>query len=130
MKPGMITCLSVLALALAVGCNKPTTESNVKVSPSPAATATPDKFASARANYAKDCVECHGAQGQGGPVTVDKVKLKVPSLTEGHALKHTDEDFVDQIKDGGDGMPKFKDKLSAQEIDDLVRFIRQEIQKR
>ena len=123
--------LVILGLTLGVlivsGCSQPGGESVNKPAP-PAATATPDEFASARINYAKDCVNCHGSKGEGGAVTVDNVKLKVPSLTEGHALKHVDEDFVEQIEKGGDGMPKFKDKLSPDEINALVRFIRREIQ--
>jgi len=98
-------------------------------SASPAATATPDEFAFARANYARDCAACHGDEGKGGVVkTTEGAKLKVPSLIEGHALKHLDEDYVDQIENGGDGMPKFKDKLKADEINALVRFIRHEFQ--
>ena len=96
--------------------------------PAAKATATPDEFASARVNYAKHCVECHGAQGEGGLKTVDKVRLKVPSLSEGHALKHTDEDFVEQIVKGGDGMPEFKSKIPPPEITLLVRFVRHEFQ--
>jgi mono/diheme cytochrome c family protein len=130
----MKSCAFVLAVTLGFlvsGCGKSGNENignSQTAAPSPKATATPDQFANTRVIYAKDCVECHGAEGHGGAVTVDKVKLKVPSLTEGHALKHRDEDFVDQIENGGDGMPKFKDKLSATEIDDLVRFVRHEFQ--
>jgi mono/diheme cytochrome c family protein len=124
--------LAILGLTLVTlivsGCGQPGGESVNKPAPGPAATATPDEFAAARINYAKDCVNCHGPKGEGGAVTVDNVKLKVPSLTEGHALKHVDEDFVEQIEKGGDGMPKFKDKLSPDEINALVRFIRREIQ--
>jgi mono/diheme cytochrome c family protein len=97
-------------------------------SPAAKATATPDEFASARANFAKHCVACHGAEGEGGVKTVDDKKLKVPSLSTGHALKHTDEDFVEQIMKGGDGMPEFKDKLSPDEINLLVRFVRHQFQ--
>ena len=96
--------------------------------PAPKATATPDEFAFARANYAKHCFECHGTEGEGGIKTVDNKRLKVPSLREGHALKHSDEDFVEQIVKGGDGMPAFKDKLSPEEIKALVRFVRHEFQ--
>jgi len=92
------------------------------------ATATPDEFASARANFAKHCVACHGAEGEGGVKTVDEKKLKVPNFSSGHALKHTDEDFVEQIMKGGDGMPEFKDKLSADETHALVHFIHHEFQ--
>ena len=96
--------------------------------PAAKATATPDEFASARVNFAKHCVACHGAQGEGGVKTVDEKKLKVPSFSAGHALKHKDEDFVEQIMKGGDGMPEFKDKLSPNEINTLVRFVRHEFQ--
>jgi mono/diheme cytochrome c family protein len=96
--------------------------------PAARATATPDEFASARASFAKHCVACHGAEGEGGVKTVDNKKLKVPSFSTGHALKHTDEDFVEQIMKGGDGMPEFKDKLSPEEINLLVRFVRHEFQ--
>ena len=129
--------LWIFALAVSVvfvisGCSQ-SGNSNMNTarpaSASPAATATPDELAFARANYARDCSACHGGEGKGGVVkTTEGTKLKVPSLIEGHALKHLDEDFVDQIENGGDGMPKFKDKLTADEIKALVRFIRHEFQ--
>ena len=120
----------IFALFLMSGCAQTQNTNTPPVTTTPAAkaTATPDEFASARATFAKNCVACHGAQGEGGLKTVDDKKLKVPSLSEGHALKHTDEDFVEQIMKGGDGMPAFKDKLSADEIKLLVRFVRHEFQ--
>jgi len=67
--------------------------------------------------------------GKGGPVKLeDGTRLRVPSLREGHALRHPDSDFRKQIVEGGDGMPSFKTKLSAQQVDDLIKFIRQEFQ--
>src|SRR4030095_17155377 len=69
---------------------------------------TPDQFAAVRPLYEKDCKECHGQTGQGAPVTLkDGTKLKVPTLREGHALRHNDAEFVKQITKGGDGMPAF-----------------------
>ena len=120
----------IFALFLMSGCAQTQNTNTPPVTTTPAAkaTATPDEFASARATFAKNCVACHGAQGEGGLKTVDDKKLKVPSLSEGHALKHTDEDFVEQIMKGGDGMPAFKDKLSADEINLMVRFVRHEFQ--
>jgi mono/diheme cytochrome c family protein len=120
------------AIAICAGCNNSSSNSPTVNSSTPVtkATATPDEFSFARANFAKHCVECHGADGAGGTVTVDGKKLKVPSLTEGHALKHTDKDDEEQIVEGGDGMPPFKDKFSQDEISALVKFIRKEIQKR
>jgi mono/diheme cytochrome c family protein len=98
-----------------------------KTPPPPAS--TPDQFAPMRASYEKNCKLCHGANGEGGPVKLDDgTKLKVPSLREGHALKHPDSDFVKQITKGGDGMPAFGEKLKPEEITEMVRFIRHEFQ--
>ena len=91
--------------------------------------ATPEAFAEARAIYAKDCQNCHAADGSGGRVKLEDGKtLRVPSFRAGHALRHADSDFKRQIMEGGDGMPAFKDKLSAQHVDDLIRFVRAEFQ--
>jgi mono/diheme cytochrome c family protein len=128
MKLGILALTIIFASLFVSSCSKNGNENISNGSPPPKATATPDEFAFARANYAKHCSTCHGAEGKGGLVQVDNTKLKVPSLTEGHALKHVDQDFVDQIENGGDGMPKFKDKLSADEIKALVRFVRHEFQ--
>ena len=131
MKLGRIVLVLACAASLIIGCSQ-SAANNVNNAPTATpvakATATPDEFAATRVIFAKDCTVCHGAEGKGGLVTVEKEKLKVPSLCEGHALKHVDEDFVDQINNGGDGMPKFKDKLSPDEVNGLVRFIRHEFQ--
>jgi mono/diheme cytochrome c family protein len=128
--------LLVVATSLfAIACNKPETATTnqtpptVAGSPATPANAPSDEFASARANFKKHCSACHGEDGTGGPVKLDDGRtLKVPSLREGHALHHKDEEFVKQITNGGEGMPKFGDKLSREEIIDLVRFIRKEFQ--
>lgn len=127
MKVGLFALTIFSALALS-SCSKPANKS-ATTAPTATATATPDEFAVARADYAKNCVACHGNEGKGGPVkTPDGTTLRVPSLTEGHALKHDDADYVDQINKGGDGMPKFKDKLTPDEINGLVRFVRHKFQ--
>jgi len=95
----------------------------------PASSSTPDQFAATRISYEKNCKLCHQASGAGGPVKLeDGTKLKVPSFRAGHALKHSDSDFVKQITKGGDGMPAFGEKLKPEEINDFVRFIRHEFQ--
>lgn len=129
MKLFMLTSV-IFALFLIGSCSKAEDPGAPSTTTTPAAkaTATPDEFASARVSYAKHCVACHGDEGEGGVKTVDNKKLKVPSFSTGHALKHTDEDFVEQIMKGGDGMPAFKDKLSPEEINLLVRFVRHEFQ--
>ena len=122
--------LCFVGLPFAIACNAPSNHSATHTpSASPAAkSATPDEFAGARAIFLKECVACHGENGQGGTVKVDEGTLKVPSLREGHALKHPDSEFIDQISKGGDGMPAFKDKLKPEEMNSLARFIRHEFQ--
>ncbi len=122
---------AMVALFLFAACGN-SGGSNVNNAPAAktAPAATPDEFAFVRATWATDCSGCHGEQGKGGLVKLpDGTKLKVPSLLEGHALKHVDEDYVDQIGNGGDGMPKFKDKLKPEDIQMLVKFIRHELQR-
>jgi len=93
-----------------------------------AAPATPDPLTEAYLDFEKNCAECHGEKGQGGTKEIKGRKVKVPSLRDGHALEHSDEKFVKQITEGDEEMPAFKDKLSAEEINELVRFIRKELQ--
>ena len=90
---------------------------------------TPDAFAATRTQYDTNCKLCHGPNGEGGPVKLDDgTKLKVPSLREGHALRHPDSEFVKQITKGGDGMPAFGEKMKPEEINDMIRFIHHEFQ--
>jgi len=93
------------------------------------AQSTPDQFAGVRAVYDKECKSCHGQNGAGGPVKLaDGTKLKVPTFREGHALRHPDSDYLKQITKGGDGMPAFEKKLTPDQMNDLIKFIRQEFQ--
>jgi mono/diheme cytochrome c family protein len=82
----------------------------------------------ARAIFAAECARCHGVKGEGGTPTVLGKKIKVPSLSKGHALSHTDEQLVKIVSEGEEAMPAFKDKLKPEEITTLVRMIRQEFQ--
>jgi mono/diheme cytochrome c family protein len=119
------------ALFLLGACKTETPVNNAPKANDNSATAksTPDQFAATRVLYEKDCKLCHMANGEGGPVKLeDGTKLKVPSLREGHALKHPDADFLKQITKGGDGMPGFGEKLKPEEINDMIRFIRHEFQ--
>lgn len=100
------------------------TTANMNATPS----ATPDELASARKIYSEICVRCHKENGEGGVVDIEGGKLKVPNLKTEGKMKDPDSEFIEQIRGGGDGMPAFKDKLSEQEIKDLVKFIRKDIQ--
>lgn len=125
-----LTCVAIALFA--AGCTEtatPTNTSTSSASPAaPAATASVDEFATARANYQKNCEGCHGPDATGGLVKVDKKQIKVPSLKAEHALKHTDDQITKMITNGEEEMPAFKDKMSAQEIAQMVRFVRKEFQ--
>jgi len=127
-----LTCVAILMVAAA--CTETATPTNTNTSSAaaspaaPAATATPDPFAAARANFTKNCEPCHGPNGEGGPVKVDNKQIKVPSLKSAHAAKQTDDHIVHMITNGEEEMPAFKDKMSQQEIADLVKFVRKEFQ--
>ena len=94
----------------------------------PAATATADPLAGARANFTKNCEPCHGPNGEGGLVKVDNKQIKVPSLKSDHAIKHTDDQITKMITNGEEAMPAFKDKMSQKEIADMVKFVRTNFQ--
>ncbi len=94
--------------------------------PAAAASSTPDELAAAAGDFARFCVNCHKADGTGGPFELeDGTKLKVPNLRE-HGHKDPDKHLSDQIVAGGDGMPAFRTRLDEQRINALVRYIRRE----
>ena len=127
-----LLCVAIALVAFACTETPTTTNTNTSraaASPAaPAATATPDPLAGAQANFTKNCEPCHGPNGEGGLVKVDNKQIKVPSLKAEHALKHTDDKITKMITNGEEEMPAFKDKMSAAEIQDMVRYVRKGIQ--
>jgi mono/diheme cytochrome c family protein len=129
----LATVLACIALSLVIiACTQnasPTNSTRPTAATSPTASASPvDEFATARANYQKNCEGCHGETGEGGLVKVENKRIKVPSLKADHAIKHTDEQITKMITNGEEEMPAFKDKMSAAEISEMVRFVRKHFQ--
>ena len=77
-----------------------------------------------RLTYERSCMTCHGPQGEGKQLGT----LTIPSLRVGAPLTDPDERLFQQISEGGKGMPPFKYTLDDRQIQDLVRFIREEFQ--
>jgi mono/diheme cytochrome c family protein len=97
----------------------------------PTSAATPaDQLADARKMFSQGgvCARCHGETGEGGEFDMDGKKMKAPNLRTGHAVKMTDDQIAKKIANGGDGMPKFGTRLSPEQINNLVRFIRQDLE--
>jgi mono/diheme cytochrome c family protein len=134
-KLGILVCAGAL---LAGACNNSTgtnqtantnPQSTPATSTSPQAAAPPtDQLAAARDTFGHTCARCHGDKGEGGEFDLEGKKLKAPSLRTGHALKHPEAQLAKQISEGGEGMPPFKKRLTPEQIDALVRFIRQDLQ--
>jgi mono/diheme cytochrome c family protein len=92
----------------------------------PAATPTPDELAQARSDYNNFCVRCHKEDGTGGKFELEEGgTINVLSLRK-HGLKDSDQELAHHIADGGKQMPAFKDRLSEERINGLVKFIRAE----
>jgi mono/diheme cytochrome c family protein len=135
MKLCKLIIIACAALLFAVACNS--SSSTNQTANAPAATPTPapantpvDQLADARRMFGQGgtCARCHGADGAGGEFEVDGKKLKAPSLRAGHAGTHPDAQLAKKISEGGDGMPAFNKRLSPEQINNLVRFIRQDLQ--
>ncbi len=72
--------------------------------------------------YKTNCAKCHGDNGEG--------RTKGIPLISGHALSHSEAEFVKQVSDGKTGkMPAFRDKLTPDEIKSVVDFVRGTLQK-
>ena len=108
-----------------------TVNANSAPAASPAAAGSPDELAAARATFNTTCAKCHKENGEGGVRELDEgTKITVPSFREAHSIEHTDADFVRKITNGDkeEGMPAFKGRLTPEQINELVRYIRREFQ--
>lgn len=119
--------LAVMLLACGKSSNS-TPNGNSQPTPGGSPPGKMDPMATAKLNYEENCGICHRVDGTGGKVTIKGEKLNPPNLTTGHALHHSDAEFEDKIAEGGDGMPQFKDKLTKEQIHDIVLYIRKAFQ--
>ena len=86
-----------------------------------------------RAIYDQHCAECHGAQGK-GPIGDWRIrdaegKFPPPPLDDSaHAWHHPTAVLLEMVREGspqGQGnMPAWKEKLSEQEMQDVVAYIK------
>jgi mono/diheme cytochrome c family protein len=79
-----------------------------------------------RTLFQRQCAVCHGRGGEGQQIGT----LSVPALSAGRPASDSDERLFAQISNGGGGMPSFKFSLTDEQIKDLVRFVREDIQGR
>src|SRR5688572_17059546 len=91
--------------------------------------ATSGVGAPAAENWENHCAKCHGADGKGQTKVGKKLKLKDYTDAKVQA-EMTDADIVKFIAEGAkdaagkEKMKSYKDELSAEEITDLVAYVR------
>jgi cytochrome c6 len=75
---------------------------------------------SPKEKYLVNCARCHGEFGEG--------RLRGIPFTKGHALAHSEEEFIQTVTNGKKKMPSFRTELSDDEIKWVVRYVRKVIQ--
>jgi mono/diheme cytochrome c family protein len=92
----------------------PTPAGEAEASPAPAG-GDADNGA---AIFAQDCAGCHGQNAEGGSVG--------PSLVSAELKAQSDDFFRQTILNGraGTAMPAWEGRLSAQDIEDVIAFLR------
>jgi cytochrome c5 len=77
-----------------------------------------------KANYDKLCVSCHGADGKGNPAMIKSMGEKGLNLTTKEAQAKSDAELAKITVEGVGKMPPSGKKLSKQEVQDVVAYMR------
>ncbi len=78
--------------------------------------------------FENNCAFCHGSNGKGGGPVGEVTAVPPPHIGDGniyHQPQYTDGYFYLYIMVGKNNMPPFVDKLSPQEIHDIIGYLRQ-----
>ena len=68
------------------------------------------------------CVACHGASGAGDTAMGKNLKLR--DLSSADVQKQSDVELANIITNGKNKMPKYEGKLTKEQINDLVKYVR------
>ncbi len=72
--------------------------------------------------YKAKCASCHGPDGKGDTAMGKNLKLK--DLASADVQKQSDADLTTVIEKGKKPMPGYEGKLTKDQINDLVKYIR------
>jgi len=87
--------------------------------------ATPESLERGKKRYSYDCALCHGDDGAGKGEAAKAEKLKLSDFTDPATLRDKpDGELFYVIKNGRDRMPPEGDRAEANDIWDLVNYIR------
>jgi mono/diheme cytochrome c family protein len=79
-------------------------------------------FADAAADYKAKCATCHGPDGKGD--TAMGKTMKVKDLGSAEVQGASDTDLTTIIEKGKKPMPGYEGKLTKEQIDGLVKYVR------
>lgn len=79
-------------------------------------------FADAAADYKAKCATCHGPEGKGD--TAMGKTMKVKDLGSAEVQKQSDADLTTIVEKGKKPMPGYEGKLTKEQIDGLVKYVR------
>jgi mono/diheme cytochrome c family protein len=79
--------------------------------------------ADGKALYEANCKKCHGATGAPS-AAIKKMNPKIEAFDAAFFAKRTDADLIKQTSEGKDKMKPFKDKLKADEIAAIAKYMR------
>ncbi|HEY3492553.1 MAG TPA: c-type cytochrome [Solirubrobacterales bacterium] len=68
--------------------------------------------------FAENCAGCHGEDGHGGPGGPDLTTMP---------LAQTEDGAIQQVTNGGGGMPPFGEQLSEEEISNVAAYVVQNV---
>jgi mono/diheme cytochrome c family protein len=77
--------------------------------------------------FRQNCAICHGQEANGKQMADGKL---VPSLRYGEAAKKSEAEIYEQIKHGKLPMPGFRNQLTEDEIQKMVKFVMRDLQGR
>jgi mono/diheme cytochrome c family protein len=86
-----------------------------------AGVAMPAQAEDVAALYKAKCAVCHGADGKGSPAGQ---KMGVKDFHSPEVAKMTDAQLIESTTKGKGKMPAYENKLTGDQIKELVKFIR------
>jgi len=74
--------------------------------------------------YETDCVVCHGERGKGDGIIGVSLRPPPADLTAPQTKAKSDQDLAAVIRDGRGAMPAWKNRLTEQDVQNLLVYIR------
>lgn len=127
----LITVTATMIFACANGEKASNTNTQI-AAPAPATSTSNSTVveAAGRSLYMDNCAACHKENGEGGVIEIEGKRIKPDNLISSKIKSFSDEKIAGYIRKGipDEGMPAFKDKLTEDQIREIVSYIRTDLQ--